>query len=354
MSHALRSLILVPFLALLISCERPAGQAPGGAEAGTGGTKERVRIGISVPAADHGWTAGIGWWCEQTMKLYPDIDWVYATALTPDKQTADIEDMLAQGVDGLVVLATESAPLTPVAKKAHERGVFIVNVDRGFLEPVADIFLEGDNRAFGRKSAEFMVEKLAGKGKIVILRGIPCTVDTDRYEAAMEVFAANPGIQVLGAQPGLWSRQKGLEVMQSFLTQFDHIDAVWASDDDMALGCEQAIREAGRVEEMWVLGGAGMKDIIKQVMDGNRFYPADVTYPPGMIAAGIHLAVANVRDGGNEKALGAAIPAHLGLDPALLLDGSAPRWSGQRALRLDVHVVLPRNASEFYFPDSVY
>src|SRR5690606_32825279 len=137
---------------------------------------------VSIPAADHGWTAGIGYWAQRAMKEYPDVEWIYATADKPEKQIADIEDMMAQRVQGLVILATESAPLTPVAKSAKQRGIKIVNVDRGFLEPVADIFIEGDNKAFGRTSAEYMVEKLGGKGNIVILRGIPSTVDTDRFE----------------------------------------------------------------------------------------------------------------------------------------------------------------------------
>src|SRR4051812_40128943 len=158
---------------------------------------KRPKIGVSVPAADHGWTAGIGWWAKRAMALHPEIDWVYQTAQNPEKQNADIENMLAQNVDGLVILATESAPVTPVAKEAHDRGVFIVNVDRGFTEPVADVFLEGDNKAFGRKSAEYVVKKLGGKGSIVILEGIPSTVNTDRVNAAKEVFKQHPEIKVL-------------------------------------------------------------------------------------------------------------------------------------------------------------
>src|SRR5262245_23362292 len=169
---------------------------------------QKIKIGVSIPAADHGWTAGVGYWAKTEMEHYPDIEWVYATANEPAKQTSDIEDMLTQNVAGVVILATESAPITPVAKKVKDRGVFLVSVDRGFTEPVADVFLEGDNKAFGKKSAEYIVERLKGKGKIVILRGIPSTVDSDRYDAAMEVFNANKGIEVLAAQPGMWNQQK--------------------------------------------------------------------------------------------------------------------------------------------------
>jgi ribose transport system substrate-binding protein len=295
---------------------------------------KKLRIGVSIPAADHGWTAGIGWWARRAMALYPDVEWTFATASGPEKQTADIEDMMAKGVDGLVILATESAPLTPVAKAAHQRGIYIVNVDRGFLEPVADVFLEGDNKAFGRKSAEYIVDKMKKEGKtnLVILEGIPCTVNTDRVEAAKAVFKQHPEIKILGDQPAMWSREKGLQVMQNFLTQFPKIDVVWAQDDDIALGAVQAIKEAGREKEMWIFPGAGMKDVVKMVMDKDPMFPADMTYPPSMIAAGIHTAISNLRDD-KRKQIGEFMPKHI---------------------MLDVELITPENAKDYYFPNSVY
>jgi ribose transport system substrate-binding protein len=312
---------------------------------------KKIKIGVSVPAADHGWTAGVGYWATTQMAKYPDIDWVYATASEPAKQTSDIEDMMTQNVDGLVILATESAAITPVAEKAKERGIFLVSVDRGFLKPVADVFLEGDNKAFGRKSAEYMVERMKGRGNLVILRGIPSTVDTDRYEAAMSVFNANPGITVLAAQPGQWNQQKALEVMQSYLASFPKIDAVWASDDDMALGAEKAIKEAGRANQMWMLGGAGMKDIVKRVMDKDPLYPADITYPPAMIAAGIDVAAGHLSGGGIAAAAGKT-PEHLGITKEQL--DAADSQQGQKKITIDVFMITPENASKYYFPDSVF
>lgn len=296
--------------------------------------KKKIRIGVTVPAADHGWTAGVGWWAKRAMKLYPDIDWIYSTAPGPEKQIADIEDMLTKGIDGLVILCTESAPLTPIAAKVHEKGVFIVNVDRGFLEPVADVFLEGDNKAFGRKSAQFVAERMKKEGKtnLVILTGIPCTVDTDRVNAAKEVFAQHPDIKILDTQPAFWNREKGLQVMENLLSKHRKIDAVWAQDDDIALGAIQAIKEAGREKQMWVFGGAGMKDVVKMVMDKDPMVPGNITYPPSMIAAGIHQAVSVLRDG-NRKAIMEFMPRHL---------------------MIDVELITPDNAKDYYFADSVY
>jgi ribose transport system substrate-binding protein len=231
-----------------------------------------------------------------------------------------------------VILATESAPLTPIAKEAHERGIYIVNVDRGFLEPVADVFLEGDNKSFGRKSAEFVAKKMGGKGNLVIMEGVPCTVNTDRVASALEVFKGYPDIHILGRQSAMWNREKGLSVMQNFLTQFSQIDAVWAGDDDVALGAIQAINEAGRGGQLWVMGGAGMKDVVKMVADKDPMVPATITYPPSMIAEGIHL-TASTLNGGHAKEVSEFVPRHM---------------------MIDVDLVTPDNAKQYYFPDSAY
>jgi len=298
---------------------------------------KKITIGVSVPAADHGWTAGVGWWANRAIKMYEkkgEIEFVYATATDPADQISDLDDMMTKGIDALVILTTESAPLTPKAKEIHQQGVFIVNVDRGFLEPVADIFLEGDNKAFGRRSAQFVGEKMKKEGRknLVVLTGIPCTVDTDRVNSAKEVFATYPDIKILDTQPAFWNREKGLTVMQNLLTKHAKIDAVWAQDDDIMMGASQAIKEAGREGEMWIVGGAGMKEAVKMVMDKDPMVPANITYPPSMIAAGIHTAVGVLRDGKKDDVM-KFMPRHL---------------------MMDVELITPDNAKAYYFPESIY
>lgn len=335
----LKSVLSMPVAVLLAAAFLVAASAtaPGGSGEPPAQPARKLRIGVSVPAADHGWTAGVTWWARRAMELSPDVEWVFASALTPEKQIADVQDMMVKRIDGLVILCTESKPLTPIARRVKERGIFVVNVDRGFEQapgepPIADIFLEGDNKAFGRKSAEFIAQRMGGRGNLVVLTGIPCTVDTDRVNAAMEVFGRFPDIKVLARQPAMWNREKGFEVMKNFLTQFPKIDAVWAQDDDIALGAIQAIRQAGRQNEMWVFPGAGMKEVVKMVMDRDPLVPADITYPPSMIAAGIHVCVSALRDGQREKIM-QFMPRHL---------------------LLDVELITPENARQYYFPESVY
>ncbi len=325
--------ILAAMGAAMIGCNPPA---EGGAAAGTTGSGnapagKKFKVGVSIPAADHGWTAGVKYWADESAKAHPDIEWIIEDAKEPGEQIKDLENLQTQGVDALVILATESAPITPIAEKLHAAGILIINVDRGFTKPVADVFIEGDNKAFGRKSAEFMVQKLGGKGKIAILEGIPCTVNTDRVNAAKEVFAKNPGIQIVAQDSGMWNREKAEKVMQNMLISNPQIDAIWAADDDMALGVENALKSAGRDKNVWILGGAGMKDIVKRIMDNDPMFPANITYPPSMIAVGIQTAAGMLR-AGKENAK-KYMPKHL---------------------VLDVDLILPENAKDYYFPDSIY
>lgn len=308
------------------SATKTDGSATTGAPAG-----KKFKVGVSIPAADHGWTAGIKFWAEQAKKDNPDIDFIIQDAKEPGEQISGLENMQTQGVDALVILATESAPLTPIAEKLHSAGILIVNVDRGFTKPVADVFIEGDNKAFGKKSAEYMVQKLGGKGKIAILEGIPSTVNTDRVSAAAAVFKANPGIQIVAQASGMWNREKADKAIQTMLVANPKIDAIWAADDDMALGAETALKAAGRDKNIWILGGAGMKDIVKRVMDKDAMYPADITYPPSMIAFGMQTAAGMLRAGKDNT-----------------------KKYTPRHVMLDIDLITPDNAKDFYFPDSVY
>jgi ribose transport system substrate-binding protein len=325
--------IVVGIAALSLSGCQTASDAGSTASATGGAPKsgKKFVVGVSIPAADHGWTAGVKYWAEQAAKQNPDFEWKIQDAKEEGEQITGLENMQTQGVDAVVILAVSSAPLTPIAEKLHNAGILIVNVDRGFTKPIADVFIEGDNKAFGTKSAQFIVEKLGGKGKIAVLEGIPCTVNTDRVEAAKAIFKANPGIQIVAEDSGMWNRQKAETIVQNMLVANPQIDAIWAADDDMALGAETALKAAGRDKKTWILGGGGMKDIVKRVMDKDPIYPGDITYPPSMIGFGIQTAAGILR-AGKVKSL-QYVPRHV---------------------MIDLQVITPDNAKDFYFPDSIY
>jgi ribose transport system substrate-binding protein len=213
------------------------------------------------------------------------------TAGSAAEQANQIQDLQAANkIDTLVILPFESAPLTQPVAQVKSKGVYVVVVDRGLTDTNAqDAYVAGDNPGFGKVAGEYMAKALGGKGDIVILRGIPTVIDNQRVDAFNEVMKGYPGIKVLDAKHGNWNRDDAFKVMQDYLTRFKHIDAVWASDDDMAVGVQKAIDQAKRSDIKLVLGGAGSKDYVKKVMDGDKQVTADVTYSPKMIADAMQL-----------------------------------------------------------------
>jgi len=294
--------------------------------------QDKAVIGVSIPAADHGWTAGVVYWANQTKaqveKAYPNLTVIVKTAKDPAEQANQIQDLVTVNkIDALVILPYESAPLTKPVADVKNQGVFVVVVDRGLTDPaIQDVYVAGDNPGMGRVSGEYVAEKLGGQGKIVVLRGIPTVIDNQRYDAFMEVMKSFPGITVLDAQYANWNRDDGFKVMQDFLTRFPQIDAVWAQDDDIAVGVLRAIQQANRSDIQFVLGGAGMKEFIKKVMDGDPLVPADVLYPPNMVATAVN--VAALHYSGGSAILGTYIV-------------SAP-------------LVTKDNASQYYYPNSPF
>lgn len=288
-------------------------------------------IGVAIPSATHGFMGGLNYHAQETIERleneYDQLDFVLATAGDASKMVNDIEDMVAtRDIDALVVLPFESEPLTSPVQAVAEQDIWVTVVDRGLSQPgIEDLYVAGDNPGFGRAAGEYFAQNLESGQKIVVLRGIPTTLDNERVEAFQQAIEGS-GIEVLDMQHGNWNRDDAFNVMQDFLSKYDQIDAVWAADDDMAIGVLEAIAQAGREDEMWVVGGAGMKEIIKRIMDGDPQLPVNITYPPAQISTAIELT-------------------------ALGLLSNAP-VSGR--FIIGSQLITPENAEQFYFPDSPF
>ena len=288
-------------------------------------------IGVSIPAATHGWAGGLNFHAEETKKRLeaanPNLKVVLLTANSASEQANDLEDLIAiHNIDALVVLPFESAPLTGPVSNVKRRGVFVTVVDRGLSEEgIEDVYVAGNNAEMGQVSAKYIKERLADGGNIVVLRGIPTVIDEQRFDAFMaELEGSN--VTVLDDKHANWNRDDGFTVMQDFLARFPNIDAVWAQDDDIAIGVIQAVRQARRQDNLFIVGGGGMKDIVKRVMDGDALTPVDVLYPPAMIATAMELT-------------------------ALKFISNAP-ISGEYILGSPL--ITKENAQEYYFPDSPF
>lgn len=300
--------------------------------AGAASAQDTIKIGVSYPTPTHAWASGMNWHAEQAEQrleaLYPNVDMILINSPDPAAQASALEDLVSvHNIDALVVLPFESEPLTDPVLQVKESGALITVVDRGLSQPgIEDIYVAGNNPELGRVSAEYMMTRLESGDNIVVLRGIPTLIDNERFDAFMETIDGS-GINVLDHKHANWNRDDGYEVMQDFLSRFPDIDAVWAQDDDIAIGVVAALEEAGRTGDgMFVVGGAGMKETIKGIMDGNELVPVDVLYPPSMIAT----------------AMDVTVNAFMSNGPV------AGRYI------LGATLITQENAASFYFPDSPF
>jgi len=299
--------------------------------AGSAMAQETIKIGVSIPSADHGWTGGVNYFAAEAKKriesTYKNVQVSVVTATSASDQANSLEDLVAtQQIKALVILPYESAPLTDPVRQVKKKGVFVTVVDRALTDStIQDLYVAGDNPGMGKIAGQYFLDKLGGKGNIVVLRGLPTVIDNQRFDAFMAKIKGSE-IKVLDSKYANWNRDDGFKVMQDFLTRFPHIDAVWAQDDDIALGVLDALRQAKREKEMWVVGGGGMKEMVKRVIDKDPQTPVDIVYSPSMIGVAVEVTA-------------------LHFVTKLPMNGT---------YIVDSPLVSPQNATQYYFPSSPY
>jgi ribose transport system substrate-binding protein len=298
---------------------------------GTAKAQTTIKIGVSVPSADHGWTGGIDFFAQETKKrlesLHKNLRVIVKTATGPNDQIRTLEEFVAtEQINALVILPYESGPLTDSVRKVKEKGIFVTVVDRALSDDtIQNLYVAGDNPGMGKIAAQYLIDKLGGRGNIVVLRGLPTVIDDQRFDAFMDLVKKTE-IKVLDSQYANWKRVDGFKVMQDFLMRFPKIDAVWAQDDDMALGVLDALRKTKREKEIFVVGGGGMKEIIQRVQNKDTLVPIDIVYSPSMIANAIELTTLHYT-------------AKLPINGTYILDSP---------------LVTPENAAQYYFQDSPF
>jgi ribose transport system substrate-binding protein len=288
-------------------------------------------IGVSIPAADHGWTAGVVFHAERVakklMEQHPGLNVIVKTSPDAASQANAVQDLATQGIDALVILPSDPDPLVNAIKEVKDAGKFVALVDRAPSsndDSVRDLYVAGNNPALGEVAGKY-IASTTPDAEVVVIRGLPIPIDQQRQDG-FDKGIAGSNVKVLDRQFGNWNRDDAFKVMQDYLTKYPKIDVVWCQDDDMAVGVLQAIEQAKRTDIQYVVAGAGSKDMVKKVMDGDKMVPVDVLYPPAMVGTAIELTAAS-------------------------LYGQVP-VSGNYIL--DATLVTKDNAASFYFPDSPF
>jgi ribose transport system substrate-binding protein len=165
----------------------------------------------------------------------------------PEKQIADIDDLLAKGVDGLIIYPTVGDAIIPAVERAYESGIPVIVFGGSINTDSLTCLVTQDLYEFGRSQAKWLTDELDSKGKIIMLSGIAGnTTAEERLAGAREIFAENPGIEILDHQYCDWSAAKTKTIVEAMLNAFPEIDGIWADSGLMSWPALQAFEEAGR------------------------------------------------------------------------------------------------------------
>ncbi|WP_340372536.1 ribose ABC transporter substrate-binding protein RbsB [Peribacillus sp. FSL E2-0218] len=194
------------------------------------------------------------------------------------KQISGIEDLILQKVDVLLVNPTDSAAISSAVQSANEAGIPVITIDRSSDEGDIKTFIASDNVAGGEMAAEYLVKELGEKAKVVELEGVSGASATRERGKGFHNLA-DKQLDVVTSQTAEFDRTKGLNVMENILQGNKDIQAVFAHNDEMALGAIEAIKAAGK--DIIVVGFDGNDDALKAVENGEL--QATIAQQPALI-----------------------------------------------------------------------
>ncbi len=267
--------------------------APAGPAEGNDAPGDNVTIGLSAPAADHGWMGAITSAAVAEAGKFSDVTLDHPQGTNDvNAQIAQIETFINNKVDAIVVLPFDGEAMTDIALKAMAAGIPVINVDREFSSSfAARTTILGDNYGMGLSTGTYLCEVLGGKSDAIIgeIQGIAnLKLTQDRSQGFADALA-KCGMKVSHQVEALFTVESGEEAAQQLLQAAPKLDAVWNHDDDQGIGVMAAFNASGR-DEFIMVGGAGSADMMEMIKADNTVVKATTVYPSTQAADGIRLA----------------------------------------------------------------
>lgn len=196
------------------------------------------------------------------------------------KQISGVEDLIQKKVNVILINPTDSAAIATAVESANKANIPVITVDRAAEGGKVVTHIASDNVKGGTMAGEHILQAIGGKGNIVELQGIAGTsAARDRGQGFHTAVDGKEGVKVVASQPADFDRAKGLSVMENILQSNPDIQAVFAHNDEMALGALQAVEASGK--KILVVGFDATDDAVKAVNDGKM--AATVAQKPAAI-----------------------------------------------------------------------
>ncbi len=251
--------------------------------AGTASAKDLKAIGVTLGNMGNPFFVALANGAEAKAKqINPNVK---VTTVSADydlnKQFNQVDNFIAAGVDMILINAVDPKAIVSSIKRAQAAGIVVVGVD--VAAAGADAVVQTNNVQAGEIACQYIVDKLGGKGNVIIQNGPQVSAVIDRVNGCKEVLAKASGIKILSDdQDGKGSREGGLNVMQGHLTRFPDIAAVFTINDPQAIGSDLAAKQLNRTGIV-ITSVDGAPDI-EAALKGNTMVQASASQNPYAIA----------------------------------------------------------------------
>ena len=274
-----------------------------------GGAREGTTAKKAYTVAFANVWEGNTWGVQSKAEFYAEVDRQKAAGrvgqvyysnpnFNADKQVSDLEDLYTKNIDILIIQAVNPPAVSSIIEKFAAKGTIIIPCVSPLATDKYAATLLQDDKEFGAIGAQFLADKLGGKGNIIVLDGMDgITVAVGRWAGAKEVFDKYPGIKVLGKTFADWDYAKGKTASENFLAAFPQIDGVWASGGDMTRGAIEAFVEAKRpLVPMFGEDSNGFLKLWKKYKGQGKFDAIGSSLPTYFFAEGLKLGL-DIADG---------------------------------------------------------
>ncbi len=212
------------------------------------------------------------------------------------RQVGLVDEMIAQGVNAIVIAPADSKALVSACKRARDAGIVVVNIDNKLDDQVmADQgikvpFVGPDNRAGARKVGDFLAKRLKAGDEVVVLEGIRTAFNGQERRIGFEDAMKSAGLKIVDSQTAQWEMDQANRIATAMLTEHPGIRAILCCNDSMALGAVAAVKSTGRAGKVLIAGFDNIAAIQSAIKDGSVLATAD-QHADHLAVHGIELAL---------------------------------------------------------------
>jgi ribose transport system substrate-binding protein len=252
---------------------------------GRTGKPKTIDIAFVTKALDSEWWQRVKSGAEEAARADPGVR---LSVLAPerevniDQQVAILENQITRRVSALAVAPAGASEVLPVLEHAKAAGIPVLIVDTDINWPSKLSYIGADNQRAGRIAGEYIAGAIGGKGQVAVIRGIlGVATHEDRLAGFREAIAKSPGMDCVAVQPANSERALGMSVMENILTSHPDVRAVFATNDQMALGAVEAIAARNLTGKVVVVGVDATSEAVRAVQAGRL--TADVAMHPELL-----------------------------------------------------------------------